>query len=313
MKKCPVCGSKKFYGSPPVGYHCLKCGYKNIPESIRKRLENDHKAGNDRVIIGHHSHQAIVINSPENKQLSTGRLSMNEPLFDAIHDLHNNAYKFRIVNDNKVDWPRQKGFKGNIRVTEFKGHKVKKTSKWLIVYRDGRNRVPLKKLQDENKRIYDEIKGIAIVLADKYGFTIDQEPLLFTSNRPEVKTPFLSSNNFDEPQAKAVYPLPSPIELKGVDAVKNAVNLTVLLSEFKVAMEREILNKRKHEDVLDTMKETLIEIKNNVSLPLGKTAKMNSHETPGCRLTVLDTIGEKTVTCLYLIDKINEELKIGGV
>jgi len=183
----------------------------------------------------------------------------NSSLFKQIHDLHNNAYKFKIIRDNPdLELPRIKGFDGRIYIINYKGFKARKTKKWLIIYKSGRNKVPLKDLDKTGLLVLEGMRNLALEMSHKYGFEISPIPLPFSKNRPEVKTPFLSANNFYEEEAKAVYkPLPSPIEMQGKNAINNSINLSTALAELNQSILLEIHNKKLHRNVLNDMKDTL--------------------------------------------------------
>lgn len=268
MKRCPVCQSRKFHGSKAVGWKCRNCNFENIPQRVLTTLSQKAKCDGGITNEGIESH---IITS----------LS-HSALFQEIHDLHNKAYKFKIIKDNpNLQLPRIEGFDGKLFIINYNGFKIRKSSNWLIIYKNGRNFVPLKDLDKTDLHIQDGMKNLAIEIANKYKFEIDATPLAFSKNRPEVKTGFLSANNFYEEEAKAVYPTPSPIELQGKNAVKNSLNLSAMLEDFRIVMEREIVskqleiqNKQLHQDVLIDMKDTLHAIKDNVSRPEGLASKI---------------------------------------
>ena len=178
-------------------------------------------------------------------------------MFSAVHDDHNNALKFRIIRDSEVG-TRVERFRGaKWDLPEFEGHRVQKTRNWLIIYNNGRNRVPLKDLENTADTILKGMVDTAVRISQRYNFEIDTTPLPFSSNRPEIKTPYLSSVNFIEKEAKAVYPIPSPIELVGENAVANSWNLTQTLANLTRLTELEIENKKRHQAVLESMETTL--------------------------------------------------------
>lgn len=280
MKRCPNCNSRKFYGNRKLGWKCRNCGFENIPQSILASLQKAKCDGGitESGISSQRHHYSSLDWQNSTKDLSVNESLISSPLFQEIHDIHDNAWKFKIIKDVPVDWQRQKGFDGSIQRSEFNGHKIAKTKNWLIIFKDGRNKVPLKDLCMTSNTILQGIVETAKEIAQRYNFEIDSTPLLFSKNRPEVKTPFLSANNFYEDEAKAVYhPLPSPIELQGKNAVNNALNLTTLLVDFKDVMEREIHNKQLHQNVLNEMSLTLKDIRDNVSKPEGLSAKIRNN------------------------------------
>jgi hypothetical protein len=247
MKRCPACNSRRYRGDQRVGYKCFRCSFDNYPKDLLKTVQ---KANNDGVIIDSSIPSQTI---------------MNSPLFQEIHDYHGNAWKFRIKRDNpNLNLSRQKGFKGNWYIIPYKFLKIRKSSKWLVIYKEGKNKVPLKNLDKTALHIIEGLKNTALKIAEKYRFEIEPIPLNFSKNHPEVKTPFLSANNFYEDEAKAVYPPPGPIELQGPDAIKNAINLTTLLVDFKDVMEREIRNKQLHQSVLNDMSDTLKQIQESL-------------------------------------------------
>jgi len=242
MQRCPVCNSRKFHGNKRIGWKCYNCRYENIPQEIIQETNND---------------KGIIESSKPSNTI------INSSLFQEIHDLHNNAYKFRIIRDNpNLNLTKQSGFKGNYFIVPHE-LKIRKSKNWLVIYNDVRNKVPLKNLDKTDSTMLEGLKNIALEIGSKYSFEIDTIPILFSKNRPEVKTPFLSANNFYEEEAKAVYPLPSPIELQGKNAVKNSINLSAMLEDFRIVMEREIQNKQLHQSVLIDMKDTLKLIQQN--------------------------------------------------
>lgn len=250
MKKCPVCNSETFYGSKELGYRCRRCGYTNIPEPVRRSL-NHHKRQNDRGIIESRKPSLTI---------------MNSSLFSEMHDLHNIAYRFRIIGDlPAVDLPRQKGFKGRIYRFSYKGRKIMLSSKWLVIYNSKRVKIPLKDLDQADQQIRAELAELALELASSYGIKLDPEPRLFSKNRPEIKTPFLSGSNFIEPEAKAVYPLPSPIELTGSNAKQNAFNLSESLIRLNDSIQLEIKNKQLHQATLNDMRDALADLRSYFS------------------------------------------------
>jgi len=263
MKSCPSCGSERYPGSDKTGHRCLNCGYLFIPEEIRIALS--HKPVNDGGIMDL-TNSAISIIKPS-------LTIINSPLFDAVHDLHNNAYKFRILQDNPdLDLPRQPGFKGRLFCFEFNGCKIKKSSKWLIIYKDGRNKVPLRSLYNTSDMILKGLAETAQEIARRYGFKIDPTPLSLSSNRPEVKTGFLSADNFQEPEAQAVYSKPGepgPIELKGPNAVRNSFLLSESLAQLADLTALEIQNKQLHQAVLCEIRDAIRELKDHYPRPQG--------------------------------------------
>jgi hypothetical protein len=266
MKRCPNCQSRKFYGNRKLGFVCRNCGFKNIPQSILSTLQ---KAKCDGGITNEGIESHIITNSS---------------LFQEMHDLHNKAYKFRITRDNpNLQLQRIEGFDGKLYIINYNGFKIRKSSKWLIIYKNGRNKVPLKNLDKTSLHILEGMKNLALEIADKYKFEIDAIPLSFSKNRPEVKTPFLSANNFYEDEAKAVYPVPSPIELQGKNAVPNAINLSAMLEDFRIVMEKEIQNKQLHQEVLEHMDKTLGKIEDKIDMPVkfktwyGETVKIKPY------------------------------------
>jgi hypothetical protein len=275
MKRCPVCQSRKFHGSKAVGWKCRNCGFENIPDKVLATMQ---KANNDGGIIEVVKPSYTINKSSLDWQNSTRDLAMNDlaisPLFQEIHDHHSNAWKFKIIKDNpNLDLERQKGFKGKYFVIPHE-LKIRKSKEWLVIYNEGRNKVPLKNLDKTEVHILQGLKNIALEISQKYNFEIESIPIPLASNRPEVKTGFLSANNFYEEEAKAVYPTPSPIELQGKNAVKNAINLSAMLEDFRIVMEREIQNKQLHQSVLIDMKDTLKAIQINVSRPEGLASKI---------------------------------------
>jgi len=240
MKRCPVCNSRKYHGNRIVGFKCYKCGFENIPQKVLASIQ---KAKCDGGIT--------------NEGISSQTIT-NSSLFQEIHDLHNNAYKFKIIKDNpNLRLQRIEGFDGKLYIINYNGFKVRKSSKWLIIYKNGRNIVPLKDLDKVDLHILEGMKNLALEISHKYGFEVDPTPIAFSKNRPEVKTPFLSANNFYEEEAKAVYPVPSPIELQGKNAINNAINLSTALVELNQSILLEIQNKQLHYSVLNEMKNTL--------------------------------------------------------
>lgn len=212
MQRCPNCRSRKFYGSKKLGWRCRNCGYTNIPENIRKSM---HKPNNDMGII--------------NKRIESNTI-MNSSLFSRIHDLHNIAFRFKVNRfPASIDLKRQQGFKGNVYRFSYKGKNIMLSRNWLIIYNKGRNKMSLRNLPKAEADIRAELIALAKEISAKYEFTIDDNPILFAKNKPEVKTSFTSAVNFIEPEAKAVYTAPSPIELTGKDAVKNAMNLSAMI------------------------------------------------------------------------------------
>ncbi len=183
----------------------------------------------------------------------------SSPLFNAIHDNHNNALKFKILKFTEPSLPRSR-FKG--RKWDIPEGFI--TPNWLVIYHDKRERVPLKNLPSVADTIVQGMVNIAKEISHCYNLTIDSTPLPFSSNRPEIKTPYVSANNFIEKEAKAVYPTPSPIELIGENAVKNAWNLTETLANLTRLTELEIENKQLHHSTLVDMKDTLKAIKENL-------------------------------------------------
>lgn len=275
MKRCPNCNSKKIRGSKEVGFKC-PCGFETLPMN--------HNPDNGGVTIDTRISPYIINKSPLDWQNSTiGSSLKNSPLFGKVHDLHNNAYKFRITRDAEVDWPRQPGFKGKRYMISYKGMKIHKTVTWLIIYNEGRNRVPLRDLNETSVHILQGLSNLAKEIASKYGFEIDPSPLTASKNRPEVKTPFVSALKFIEPEVQAVYQPPSPIEMKGSNAVPNSYNLTETLTNLLELTKLEYQNKIKHDAVLDCMlktqektQETMEAIKNNTQRPTDLTYKIKS-------------------------------------
>lgn len=259
MKKCPVCGSRKFKGNRRVGWYCPRCHYKNIPENLRKSLEGHHKADNGPVTI---------------EQGISPYITMNSPLFQEIHDLHNNGWKFKKIS-GIVDKDPTPGFKGKTKWLTHNGHRVQVTKNWLMIYRKGRNKVPLSDLADRENEILGEFTRTAEEIAERHGLVIDKRPVAM-GNRPEIKTPFLSGVNFNEKGIQAVYPVPSPVEMKGPDAVKNSYNLTEVLANLTDLTRLEIHNKQLHQAVLEDMRDALSEIKVNVSRPVGLSSKIKN-------------------------------------
>lgn len=257
-KRCPVCNSRKWHGYK--GY--WKCG--NCGKIWEERASAIQGANNDKGIIETAKPSLTINNSSLDCQLSSKDTSLNNsPMFQEIHDLHNNAYKFRITKDNpNLDLVRQEGFKGRYFIVPHQLN-IKKSKNWLVIYNDSRNKVPLKNLDKTDSTMLEGLKNIALEIADKYSFEIDSTPILFSKNRHEVKTPFLSANNFYEEEAKAVYPVPSPIELQGKNAVSNAINLSAALVELNQNILLEIQNKQMHQAVLVDMKDTLKAIQQN--------------------------------------------------
>lgn len=255
-KRCPVCDSRKYHGNRQVGFKCYRCGFKTIPEKIRKAIQ---EANNDKVIIESSKPSNTIINSS---------------LFQEIHDLHNNAYKFKIIRDNpQINLERVRGFKGRYFIVPNE-MKIRKSKEWLVIYNNNRNKVPLKNLDKTDSTMLEGLKNIALEIANKYSFEIDPTPILFSKNRHEVKTGFLSANNFYEEEAKAVYPVPSPIELHGKNSVDNAINLSTALVKLNQSINLEIQNKQLHQNVLLDMRDALRAIQLNVSKPEGFADKI---------------------------------------
>ena len=182
----------------------------------------------------------------------------SSPMFNAIHDMHNNALKFKV--SGAVDWPIQDGFRGGgIQSTTFKGFRVKKTKNWLIIYYNRRERVPLSHLSQTADTIITGMINLAKDIADRYGLQLDPTPLPFSSNRPEIKTPYKMDGKFIEAEDKQVYNPPNNyLELNGQNAKDNALNLTQFLVKNmelqKIQIENtllEIHNKEKHDAVLE--------------------------------------------------------------
>jgi hypothetical protein len=171
-------------------------------------------------------------------------------MFSAVHDLHNPALRFKILAmPNPPTAPKVKG-KWNF---SYEGRSCFLTDKWLVIYNSGRNKVPLRDLPQTADTIVQGMVNLALQISRRYNLTIDPTPIPFSSNRPEIKTPYTSSTNYIEKEAKAVYPVPSPIELTGPNAVGNAMNLTEMLALQLEATKLEIANKIKHDAVLEGM------------------------------------------------------------
>jgi hypothetical protein len=283
MQRCPNCQSRRFYGNEQVGWKCYKCGYENIPSPLMQKAKCDGGI-TDNVKPSQSHHYSSLDWQNSTRTLSMNQTLISSPLFQEIHDLHDNAWKFKIIHDADVDWPRQKGFDGSIQRSEFNGHRIAKTKNWLIIFKDGRNKVPLKDLYMTSNFIMQGIIETAQEIARRFNFEIEPIPLLFSRNKPEVKTPFLSATNFIEEEAKSVYAQPTapgPIEMQGKNAVKNSLNLSAMLEDFRIVMEREIVskqleiqNKQLHQHVLEHMDETLRKIEDNVRRPEGLSVKI---------------------------------------
>jgi hypothetical protein len=156
----------------------------------------------------------------------------SSPLFSAIHDYHNKALKFKVLKFVEPGLPKPEGYDGRKWLFTYHNMHGFITPNWLVIYYNRREKVPLKDLEQTANLIVQGMINLAKEIAEKYNIVINPTPLPFSSNRPEIKTPYLSANNFIEKEAKAVYPPPSPIELTGENAVKNAWNLTSMIAEL---------------------------------------------------------------------------------
>jgi len=253
-KKCPTCGSRKWHGYK--GW--WKCG--NCGKEIRPTPQ---KAKCGVVTTANGISPQTTTSSPLDYLLSSKDISIvNSPLYQAINDHHSNAWKFKIIRDNlDLNLKKQNGFDGPISWIYFEGITAMKTANWLILYKNGRNKVPLKNLEQTEVHILQGLTNTALKIAEKYNFEIEPIPQVSGENHPEVKTPFLSANNFIEKEAKAVYKIPSPIETLGKNAVKNAINLTEALVMLNENILLEIQNKQLHQKVLEDMRDTLKEMR----------------------------------------------------
>lgn len=170
---------------------------------------------------------------------------------------HNSAFKFRIIKDSQIG-VKSKGFKGNTSWLTFKGHKVMKSSNWLVIYNNKRIHTDTDHLIETEDAIRESITILAKEISKKYNIVINEIPYPMSSNRPECKlTNIRSDFNFVESEVKAVYPLPSPIEFTGKNAVNNTLNFTSMLDRLHTDLDLLSKELRIHSEVENRANEFL--------------------------------------------------------
>lgn len=184
-------------------------------------------------------------------------------LFREVHDLHSSGWMFKILQGEIKG--KSSGFRGGSIWLYDNGYSIQFTKDWLMLYKKGRNLHPLLNIKGEKEmenafdKKMEEFKDEAIRLSHRYNLTIDTAPKAI-GKHPEIKTPYESAVNFIEKEAKCVYAQPNTpgkIELLGENSNKNAWNLTETLTNLTHLTELEIENKKRHQEVLEQMSQTL--------------------------------------------------------
>jgi hypothetical protein len=249
---------------------CLTCGF------IEPPMISDGEKSEDK------AHKALVGTT----------ITTIKPLSNHYLDLHNNAFKFRILKDKPMGKAKE-GFKGNLTWLTFKGHRISKGPNWLTIYNKKRDQTDTNHLEEDDNSDRENAINIAVELSQCYKLEVNQIPFRQSENRPEVKlVNIVSDVNFHEDEVKAVYPLPSPIEFTGKNAIRNTLNFTGMLDILHSDLDKLTHELKIHSEVENRANEFL--------------KKANEKLTPKKVNPILAPLESLLKTTIQLRDEIND-------